>query len=366
MTPLNFEMALKDFDLALLPVDEQLLNRNPDLKRWLIQAFFEDRLGRLGGSTRIQIDEGSGTVAVEWTPVGSGTADDVFEYALSLLQSGRLAEAEPFLRLILSEVPDHLDALYNLGMLLSDKGSLDDALMLLREAVRIDPQHANAWVAVGVALTRSGDVEEARKALEHAASLAPDNGYAYRNLGAVLTKMADYDTALGHLKKAVDLLPDDPAAHFGLGQCLLELGRTQEADEPLKRAVDLAPSSSVAEAARELRSKIAAEGFRSKGPRIDAVMYCLGALEYFEQIPREKMRQVVFEIAMLGRSGLDVNDPTQKYHLSTMPGKFSGLHLVCYMYVGFRQLSPDLNTGFDLSKEYATAQTLHEGKKPKG
>ena len=30
---------------------------------------------------------------------------------------------------------------------------------------------------------------------------------------------------------------------------------------------------------------------------------------------------------MLGRTGLDINDPTDKYTLKALPGKFSGLHL---------------------------------------
>jgi hypothetical protein len=34
---------------------------------------------------------------------------------------------------------------------------------------------------------------------------------------------------------------------------------------------------------------------------------------------------------MLGRNGLDINDPTDKYTLKALPGKFSGLHLLAVM-----------------------------------
>ncbi len=38
----------------------------------------------------------------------------------------------------------------------------------------------------------------------------------------------------------------------------------------------------------------------------------LGALQKFKAIGSDKARAVTFEIAMLGRNGLDINDPAQK------------------------------------------------------
>jgi hypothetical protein len=48
-------------------------------------------------------------------------------------------------------------------------------------------------------------------------------------------------------------------------------------------------------------------------PRMDAVMYCLDALEKFDGLTPEQVQAVTLEIAMLGRQGLDTNDPTPKY-----------------------------------------------------
>ena len=48
---------------------------------------------------------------------------------------------------------------------------------------------------------------------------------------------------------------------------------------------------------------------------------------------------------MLGHRGLDVNDPAQKYQLRSLPGKFSGLHMVCMMYVGFTIVAPEHDIG---------------------
>jgi hypothetical protein len=69
-----------------------------------------------------------------------------------------------------------------------------------------------------------------------------------------------------------------------------------------------------------------------------------------------------FEEAREYVCGLDINDSTQKYTLQSMPGKFSGLHLICYEYVAFQPVAPEKDIGFDLSAEYRTALSLFEKK----
>lgn len=56
--------------------------------------------------------------------------------------------------------------------------------------------------------------------------------------------------------------------------------------------------------------------------------------------------------------GLDINGPTPKYHLNSLPGEFSGLHLVSIMYVAFQQTAPGQDVGIDLSREYQAAQAI--------
>jgi hypothetical protein len=63
-----------------------------------------------------------------------------------------------------------------------------------------------------------------------------------------------------------------------------------------------------------------------------------------------------------GRSGLDSTNPTRMYHLKSLDGALSGLQLVCMMYVGLKQIAPELDIGFDVSKEYAEALRLFENK----
>jgi hypothetical protein len=119
--------------------------------------------------------------------------------------------------------------------------------------------------------------------------------------------------------------------------------------------------SDIAELTRAARRKMAHETMRDHvggGLRMDAVFYCLDGSKKFREMGDTKMRSAVYEIALLGRGGLDINDSAQKYTLTSMPGNFSGLHLVSLMYVGSRQIDPSLDGGIDLSKEFAEAEKL--------
>ncbi|RSK38990.1 tetratricopeptide repeat protein [Hymenobacter perfusus] len=95
-----------------------------------------------------------------------------------------------------------------------------------------------------------------------------------------------------------------------------------------------------------------------------AVMfYCLDWLKHFDGKSRQQVQDITFEIAMLGRSGLDPKDSAQKYNLASVPGKkYSALHLLTGMYTGFRQLDPSLDTGLDFGKELEMARAMHKGK----
>jgi hypothetical protein len=92
-----------------------------------------------------------------------------------------------------------------------------------------------------------------------------------------------------------------------------------------------------------------------------AVMYCLDALKHFGKMGLEEVRQVAIEVAIVGQNGLDYASSEQKYALRTLPGKrFSGLHMMCLMFVAFKQIDPALDAGMDLHDAYREALTLYE------
>jgi hypothetical protein len=62
----------------------------------------------------------------------------------------------------------------------------------------------------------------------------------------------------------------------------------------------------------------------------------------------EEVREIAFEIGMLGQHGLDINDPRETHVLRALPGRtFSALELLCIMYAGFKQIEPGMAIGVD-------------------
>jgi hypothetical protein len=100
------------------------------------------------------------------------------------------------------------------------------------------------------------------------------------------------------------------------------------------------------------------ELLQSKAPA--SVMYCLSALQRFEDMNRDEILEIVGEIAVIGSSGLDYASSDKKYTLQAVPGEqFSGLQLMCMMYVGFKDVEPTVDVGMDLHEPYQAALQLY-------
>ena len=358
---LTFTIAVEALDTSLLPEDAR--TRGTPRFREAVRAYVEDQFRTLSGWHTVSV--GDTLIEVRWTP--DGKAPDPLDQIIAKLQAGDYPGSILLLRLLLSDRPRDVAILYNLGMALSDVGQLTEAERCLREALRLAPDSAHAWVALGVALHRSGRMPEAADALRQAVRIDPENPWAQRNFGASLASTGDVAGAERHFQAAVHLNPRDQQAWFGLAQTLETLERPAEADQAYCRLIDTDEYSQLAELARQARNRLAHMTFRNNvqgDVRPDAVMYCLSALEQFAFRTPADIRGIGYEIALLGTRGLDVNDPVRKYRLRSLPGEFSGLHLVCLMYVAFQAFQPDAAIGFDLSKEYGEARRLYRMERP--
>ena len=278
--------------------------------------------------------------------------------AIRILKSGKLREGTEILEDLVGADPENVNVLYNLGMCYSELGSIDKSIVTLEKCVRLAPEHANALTALGFSYSRKGEQEKALAKLKAALEIDPDNFFALKNYGVVLAKLGRYQDAITSLEKARRLVPDSPEVQYGLGLAYKENGDVKAADNLFKKVIEADKDSKITELARTERREIALESLKSKGFRMDAVMYCLGALELFSSKARNDIFTIASEIALLGRTGLDINHPEKRYHLNSLTGDFSGLHLLCYMYVGFRILDENVDIGADLSSEYQAALKL--------
>lgn len=91
----------------------------------------------------------------------------------------------------------------------------------------------------------------------------------------------------------------------------------------------------------------------------NAVFYLLDALRLFRGKSLQEIQEITFEIGMLGKYGLDINDPQESHVLRALPGRvFSALQLICIMYAGFKRIEPGMDIGVDLGEEWGMAERV--------
>jgi tetratricopeptide (TPR) repeat protein len=285
-----------------------------------------------------------------------------FKQAMELIGRGKVAEARKSLEKLEMEEPNNSDVLYNLGMIYSDLGKYNAAIERLQRCLKISPTHVNAQVALGLAHLRSGDFNKAETHFLETLAKDPENIYALQNLGGLYAKQKRFDEAISIFERGERFAPNHPNFLYGLALIYQDLGRLKESDIYYRKLLDRDSEDEFTELARKGLSEIAFSGFKNKVPRMDAVMYCLAALEKFSSMEYFIVKEITFEIGMLGRSGLNVDDPSRTYNLTSLPGDFTGLQLVCYMYIGFKMIDPSMDIGFDLSHEYEAAKALFSKK----
>ena len=100
------------------------------------------------------------------------------------------------------------------------------------------------------------------------------------------------------------------------------------------------------------------------GTNMAVTLFMVDALQYFEKIPKEKIKTIAVEIAMNGTQGYRPDG--KDYRISDIPDKlFSGYHMLAYYYVSWALAMPDkvqeLQLPFD--REFELAKQMKKEKK---
>jgi len=284
--------------------------------------------------------------------------DSILELAIEELNKKNYIQGKQILESILEKDPNHADALYNLGVCLSVIGLLKDSVEALEKCIAIKPDYEYAYVALGFSYSKLGNLELATSALEKAVKLEPNDFYALRNLGGVLAMQGNYDRAITMFNLAKHLRPDANDILFGLANAFEKNKNLAEASKWYKRVLELDAPDNIKKLAEEGLTRIAMTDLKGKGPRMDAIMYMTSALEKLANMELNEIKKITYEIAMLGQKGFDINDPSISHTLDSMEGDFSGLALVCYLFVGFKKIDPNSPPVADLAEEYKTAMDM--------
>jgi len=193
----------------------------PGLKQPLSEVRISLDQGRLilGKNRRRFTPEGqllidfNGIEAAPATPA-TEASEELFSQALKDEDAGRLAEAREKYEKILALIPDHVDALINLGTILFLTGHETAAASRYYQALAINPEHVEANYNLANLLEAQGEPNAAVIFYKKAIQLEPTFADAHFNLAMVLEALGDARTARGYWRRYLELEPDSKWADF--------------------------------------------------------------------------------------------------------------------------------------------------------
>lgn len=158
-----------------------------------------------------------------------GNLEFIARHAVSLLQNGQAAVAEPYFRQVLAAQPDHLDALQYLGVIELQKGRLDEAIQFFQQALSRAPKAHGLHCNLGLAYQHLGRREEALACYDRALALNPRFAEAQHNRGNLLRELNRLDEAVTSYQYALKNRPGFFESQLNLGITYLAMQQPEAA-----------------------------------------------------------------------------------------------------------------------------------------
>jgi tetratricopeptide (TPR) repeat protein len=180
-----------------------------------------------------------------------------FTKGLDAYRGGKLDEAIKHLEVAQHMVPKEAEIPAMLGMVYEKKGEMPTARKYWEQSIQLDPKHLSALLPYGDSLLRQKDLVGARNYLEMAVEAGPTSWRAHALLAAVLMQQKSYAEAVSHAERAVDLGKGDAnSARLTLGQSLAYQNQNKQAITALEAYIAGNPSPTMAEAARNMITRL--------------------------------------------------------------------------------------------------------------
>ena len=168
---------------------------------------------------------------------GLAASDSQLQHAQSLLDSGRLTEAEVAYKNILLDEPRSIEANLGLATINAWKGDYRLAIFRYGNVLEQQPDHFQALVGLGYAQGWSGQLGEAQATFARAADLAPGNFDVEKGAAFIALWRADAAAAVAGFERLVADHPDDVELRVALGQAYLLDTNSQGAIESFNAAL---------------------------------------------------------------------------------------------------------------------------------
>ena len=159
------------------------------------------------------------------------------EQALSLHQTGQIAEAEQAYLDIILDDPGNAEALKLLGVLACQQSNFEEGITYLEAAIENDSSMAEYHLALGHAYLVTGKVEDGIASLTKAGELDPGRAEIFGALGDVFQQVVNFSEALRAYQRAIVLEPDNINFRVGAGLSAVFAGHHEAATEYLEQAL---------------------------------------------------------------------------------------------------------------------------------
>lgn len=160
------------------------------------------------------------------------------DYAILLLQTGRMREAADRLREARHLAPDAPRLLLALAACLRASDALDEALQVADEAVMRLPRDPVAWMLKGSIGVRAGHYRQAEADLRKSLSLGPGFGEAWHYLGESLHRQQRWTEALHAYRMAA---AEQPGEVYNIAMCAEQSGELALARASYLQACNIYP-----------------------------------------------------------------------------------------------------------------------------
>jgi Flp pilus assembly protein TadD len=176
---------------------------------------------------------------------------------LDAFRAGKFDEAIKHLEVAQHMVPKEAEIPSMLGMVYEKKGELPTARKYWEQSIQMDPKRLSALLPYADSLLREKNLVGARKYLDTAVEAGPTSWRAHALLAAVLLQQKSYPEAVSHAERAIDLgKADANSARLTLGQALAFQNQNKQAVTVLEAYIAGNPSPTMADAARNMITRL--------------------------------------------------------------------------------------------------------------
>jgi MSHA biogenesis protein MshN len=165
-------------------------------------------------------------------------SDNLYRQSVTLLQQGRVAEAQDALRKSLDANARNLKARQSLVGLMVESKHPDEAVSLLKEGLKLSPEQTVFSMALSRLQVEAGDSKGARDTLEQGLQYAGDDAEFHAFYAALLQRNEQHEEAVQHYLTALRADPAMPTWLIGVGISLQAQGNANDAIAAFQRARD--------------------------------------------------------------------------------------------------------------------------------